>query len=104
MDPVETIKTIIIRHAKLKDLTAVEREERLKNWDEYQRREQEDEKELVASFRVLTVEQAHDLVLYALDRFDTGLNKGLTPQLLLGKIANFVDGGLQNDYHAEGVS
>jgi hypothetical protein len=100
MNTVEIIKAITVRHAPLKDLLPEEREARLKNWAEDKARTKEDEAALVASFRSLTLNQAHELTQYALDRFDAGLNKSLTPQKLLGKIANYVDSGLQ-DIHAE---
>src|SRR5258708_31472365 len=56
-----------------------------------------DEDALLAAFRSLTSEQARTLAQWALQRYDAR-PESLDWQGLLGRIANFVDGGLLGMY------
>lgn len=98
MLPEERIKAITLKHAPRADLTEAEWQERLRHWKRDQAQARADELELQAALRVLTHEQAQDLASFALTRLDRGLGKGLTPQKLLGQLANALEGGLQGMY------
>jgi hypothetical protein len=98
MIPEERIKAITLRHAPRADLTEAEWQERLRQWKRDQAQERADELDLQAALRVLTHEQAQNLASFALTRLDGGLGKSLTPQSLLGRLANVVEGGLQGMY------
>ena len=97
MDPVETIKVITLRRASRSSLTDEEWLERQRTWEVDRARTEGDEDALLAAFRSLTSEQARTLAQWALQRYDAR-PESLDWQGLLGRIANFVDGGLLGIY------